>query len=68
MFLVTILTLNKSKEWEYEPETEIIIPVLTNSRYNAERKIYSKYCGSEYPSYWIKSTQECDRFLFQPIL
>lgn len=68
IFLVTIETTNIIKEWEYEPNTKIIIPVLTNSEYNAERKIESKYFGSEYPDYKIKSIVECDNFLFKPIL
>ena len=68
IFLVTIETTNIIKEWEYEPNTKIIIPVLTNSEYNAERKIESKYCGSEYPDYKIKSIIECDNFLFKPII
>lgn len=68
VFLVTIETLNELKEWDYEPHTEIIIPVLTNSAYNAERKIETRYCGSEYPVYKIKSIIECDNFLFKPLL
>ena len=68
VFLVTIETLNKLKEWDYEPHTEIIIPVFTNSAYNAERKIETRYWGSEYPTYKIKSITECDNFLFKPLL
>jgi hypothetical protein len=68
VFLVTIETLNVLKEWDYEPHTEIIIPVLANSAYNAERKIETRYWGSEYPVYQIKSIVECDRFLFKPLL
>jgi hypothetical protein len=68
VFLVTIVTENKMKEWDYEPNTEIIIPVLTNSAYNAERKINTKYWGSEYPVYRIKSIVKCDTFLFRPML
>lgn len=68
VFLVTIETLNKETEWDYEPNTEIIIPVLTNSAYNAERKIDTRYCGSEYPHYRIRSIKECDKFLFRPLL
>jgi hypothetical protein len=68
IFLVTIETLNIQKEWHYEPHSKIIIPVLTNSAYNAERKIDSRYWGSEYPHYEIKSIVECDNFLFQPLL
>jgi len=67
VFLVTVETLNQVKEWDYEPNTEIIIPVLTNSAY-AERKIDNKYCGSVYPTYRIVSIKECDSFLFKPIL
>jgi len=68
VFLVTVETLNQVKEWDYEPNTEIIIPVLTNSAYNAKRKIDTKYWGSEYPTYRIKSIKECDNFLFKPLL
>lgn len=68
IFIVTIVTTNQIKEWDYEPNTEIIIPVLTNSAYNAERKIDTKYCGSEYPDYIIKSILKCDTFLFRPII
>lgn len=68
LFLVTIETLNELKEWDYEPHTEIIIPVLTNSAYNAERKIETRYWGSEYPTYKIKKIVECDNFLFKPLL
>jgi hypothetical protein len=68
VFLVTVETLNQVREWDYEPNTEIIIPVLTNSAYNAERKIDTRYCGSEYPTYRIKSIKECDNFLFKPLL
>lgn len=68
VFLITIVTENKIKEWHYEPNTEIIIPVLTNSAYNAERKIEKKYLGSEYPTYRIKSIVKCDTFLFRPML
>lgn len=68
IFIVTIVTKNQIKEWDYEPNTEIIIPVLTNSAYNAERKIDTKYCGSEYPPYIIKSIVKCDTFLFRPII
>ena len=68
VFLVTIVTENKMKEWDYEPNTEIIIPVLTNSAYNAERKIDKEYWGSEYPAYRIKSIVKCDTFLFRPML
>ena len=46
----------------------IIIPVFTNSAYNAERKIETRYWGSEYPTYKIKSITECDNFLFKPLL
>lgn len=68
IFLVTIVTENKMKEWNYEPNTDIIIPVLTSSAYNAIRKIDAKYCGSEYPLYKITSIVECDKFLFRPML
>ena len=68
VFLVTIETLNVYKEWDYEPNTEIIIPVRTNSEYNALRKVSTKYSGSEYPTYKIKSVKECDNFLFKPII
>ena len=68
VFLVTVETLNQVKEWDYEPNTEIIIPVLTNSAYNAVRKINTRYWGSEYPIYRIKSIKKCDDFLFEPIL
>lgn len=68
IFLVKIETTNKLKEWHYEPHSEIIIPVLTNSFFNAERKIDTRYWGSEYPSYKIKSILECDNFLFKPIM
>lgn len=68
MFLVRIEMLNKFKEWNYEPNSEIIIPVLTNSAYNAKRKIDTRYWGSEYPDYRIKSIEECDNFLFKPLI
>ena len=68
VFLVKIKTLNKSRVWDYEPNTEIITPVLTNSSYNAERKIDSRYWGSEYPDYTIQSIKECDCFLFKPLI
>jgi hypothetical protein len=68
IFLVTIETTNITTEWSYKPNTEIIIPVLTNSLINAERKIETLYCGSEYPDYIIKSIVECDAFLFRPII
>ena len=68
VFLVTLETLNESTEWDYEPNTEIVIPVFTNSAYNAERKISTRYWGSEYPIYRIKSIKECDNFLFKPLL
>jgi hypothetical protein len=68
IFLVTIVIKSQTIEWGYEPNKEIIIPVLTNSAYNAERKIDNKYVGSEYPDYEIKSIVKCDNFLFRPIL
>lgn len=68
IFLVEIETKNQSKEWEYKPNSKITIPVLTNSSYNAERKIETKYFGSEYPEYKIVSIKECDSFLFKPII
>lgn len=68
VFLVTIQTCNKFEEWDYKPNTEIIIPVLTNSAYNAVRKIETRYFGSEYPDYIFKSVKQCDYFLFQPLL
>jgi len=67
-FIVTIETINQLKEWGYEPNTVIQIPVTTNNKYNAIRKVESMYCGSEYPSYVIRSINECDSFLFQPLL
>jgi len=67
-FLITILTQNEIKEWDYEPNTEIVIPVVSNNSYNAERKFSNRYCGSEYPCYKIISIIECDNFLFKPIL
>ncbi len=68
IFLVTIQITSALKEWDYEPNSNIIIPVRTNSKYNAQRKIETKYSGSEYPLYKIKSIKECDGFLFQPML
>jgi len=68
VFLVTIKTMNLVKEWCYEPNMEIIIPVLTNSSYNAQRKIETRYWGSEYPMYRIISIVECDNFLFSPLI
>mgnify|MGYP003657044536 CR=1 FL=1 len=68
IFIVNIETDNKIKEWGYEPKTQIAMPVLTNSRYNAERKVRTRCCGSEYPNYIIRSIKECDRFLFKPIV
>lgn len=68
VFLVKIETLNKIKEWDYNPHTEIIIPVRTNSAYNAGRKIDTSYWGSEYPSYRVRTITECDNFLFKPLL
>ena len=68
LFLVTIETDNKIKEWGYEPSTNITIPVLTNSKYNAERKVRTRCCGSEYPSYIVRAIKKCDNFLFKPII
>ena len=68
IFLIKIVTLNKFKEWNYEPNTEIIIPVQTNSSYNALKKFDNKCWGSEYPDFKILSVTECDKHLFQPIL
>ncbi len=68
IFLVTIETTNKNKEWNYEPNTKIIIPVLTNNIRNAEIKVSNRCCGSEYPDYKIISIVECDKFLFAPII
>lgn len=68
VFLITIETLNQVKEWDCEPNSEIIIPVLTNSALDAEWEINTRYCGSEYPTFRIKSIKQCDNFLFKPIL
>lgn len=68
VYLVTIRTKNKNKEWSYEPNTEIIIPVLASTRYFATKKIETQYSGSEYPEYDIISAKECDKFLFKPLL
>lgn len=67
-FIVKIRTTNTIKEWDYEPNTEIDIPVLAKTAYNAERKVISKYIGSEYPNYVVTCISECDNFLFKPIL
>ena len=40
-FIVTIETINQLKEWGYEPNTVIQIPVTTNNKYNAIRKVES---------------------------
>lgn len=66
VFLVRIEIL--SEEWDYKLKKEVIIPVRTNSKYNAKRKINTRYWGSEYPIYNIKSIEECDNFLFKPLL
>lgn len=68
VFLVTIETKNDTKEWDYEPNTEIIIPVFSSSEYHAILKLENRYQGSEYPFYRVKSVTKCDTFLFKPIL
>tara|TARA_R110000868_G_scaffold261761_2_gene519926 strand:- start:1205 stop:1420 length:216 start_codon:yes stop_codon:yes gene_type:complete len=68
IFLVTIVTQNKTIEWDYEPNTEIIIPVSAKSSSKAWEKVDDEYQGSEYPQYEIKSVVECDKFLFRPMI
>ena len=65
---VTIVTKNKEEEWNYKPNTEIIIPVLAVSAYRALIKVKEKYSGSEYPAYETKSIAKCDDFLFKPMI
>jgi hypothetical protein len=68
VFLIDIITTNKLKEWHYEPNTEITIPVRSNNYYNALRKFENTCWGSEYPSYRIVGVRDCDTFLFCPML
>jgi hypothetical protein len=67
LFKVTIRLTNKLKEWGYEPNSKLEIPVYTNNKYNAQRKVENKYWGSEYPMFDVISISEYDDF-FQPIL
>jgi len=57
-----------STEWDYVKGQEILVPVLTTNKYHAERKVNSKFWGSEYPSFDIKEITKCDTFLFSPII
>jgi len=68
MYIVTIVTTNGLKEWDYEPSTTIHIPVVAQDEEEAETKVKNRYWGSEYPSYEIISSKQCDDFLFMPIL
>jgi len=68
LFKVNIETTNLIQEWEYKPKTKIEIPVYTNNKYNALRKVENRCCGSEYPPYKVLSIEEYDSFLFEPIL
>lgn len=65
IFLITIEIL--ANEWDYVIGQEIIIPVLSNNAHNAESKFNTRYCGSEYPNYNIKSVVKCDDFIFSPM-
>jgi len=58
----------KDGEPLYANGDSVIIPVMTNNAYNAKRKVDNSFCGSEYPSFNIKSVEKCDEFLFKPIL
>lgn len=66
IFLVTIEI--KTNAWDYKEGMKIIIPVNTNSGYNAEKLVENRFCGSEYPLYNIVSIEKSDSFLFKPIL
>lgn len=68
LFLVTILTENQIEEWNYKPNTQIIIPVSAESSDEAYEKVDDEYNGSEYPAYTIQSIVECDKFLFRPMI
>lgn len=68
LFLAKIEITDKVRNWNYYPGDIIIIPVLTNSKYNVERIIGTRYWGSEYPNYKIISIDYCDDFLFKPLL
>ncbi len=69
IFIVKILLENQTEEWGmYKPNTEILIPVFTNSAYNAHRKVSNNLWGSEYPLYSIISVEKCDEFLFSPLM
>lgn len=57
-----------SEDGGYKLNEEIIIPVLTSSAYNAERKVENRYWGSEYPGYRIKSIIKCDNGFFKPMI
>jgi hypothetical protein len=68
MYVVKIITTNKEKEWHYLPNSEILIPVLATTSNNARIKVENRCWGSEYPNYEFVEIQQCDYFLFSPII